>query len=181
MSANERRKALETEVIIENLDNEIRHILSYFKSESDLWAFLSNKNNFNIISNIADLEVYRRAVESAKDLTSETSGVRLDLVTYIEIHTLVYEIISYLMGNKGAQLNALGERLYTLFQFIRNNFTHNLRVDIQIVSSMINVLISVQKQLEQTKSPEYLRIKDLPDQLIELLRSISLPIDKLSK
>ena len=60
MSANERRKALETEVIIENLDNEIRHILSYFKSESDLWAFLSNKNNFNIISNIADSEVYRR-------------------------------------------------------------------------------------------------------------------------
>ena len=94
------------------------------------------------------------------------------------MHTLVYEIISYLIGNKGAQLNALGERLYTLFQFIRNNFTHNLRVDIQIVSSMINVLISVQKQLEQTKSPEYLRIKDLPDQLIELLRSISLPIDK---
>ena len=180
MSANDRRKALETEETNKSLDDEIRLTLRYFKSDSDLWQFLSIENNFKILSNIADWEVYRRAVESAKDLSSEAPGGVLDPETFAQIHNLVQQINSYLIRSKGAQMNALGERLYTLFKIIRNNYAHNYRLDIHMVSSLIDVLISVQKQLERIKSPDYMSIMDLSSHLIELLRSISLPADKKS-
>lgn len=60
----ESKKDESVERNIKNHDQRIRKVLSNFKSDSELWSFLTK--NIEMLDNIKDWNIYRRATQTTR-------------------------------------------------------------------------------------------------------------------
>jgi polyhydroxyalkanoate synthesis regulator phasin len=111
MNEEERMNILDTEVkkdeknVREGFNQNIRKILSNFKSDSELWSFLTK--NIEILDKISNWNIYRRATEISTDPTINTEFTKI--LEWIKDSNIEYPILFEECNKSGREFMGLDE------------------------------------------------------------------------